>query len=92
MNEKETKQVEIKIGGETKTVAIWRYSAYHGWACDTPVLVRFPTGKKIHRVNTTCVYENNGKFGLEVYGFRNANRATVYAWDNGQVATSKWRG
>ena len=93
MIEKETKQVDIKIGGETKSVAIWRYSADHCWNCSTPVLVRYPTGNKVHRVVSATAHERkDGTYFLSAQGYRNANRATIYAWDNSQVATSKWRG
>ncbi len=91
--ELETKQVEIKIGGETKSVAIYRFSADHCWHCGVPVLLRFPTGKKIHRNVCSTVHERkDGTLFLHATGYRNANRATVYAWDNGAIAISKWRG
>lgn len=93
MNEKETKQVEIKIGGEAKSVSLWRYSAEHIWRCNTPVLLRYPTGNKVHRLADCSAHErSDGTYFLQAQGYRNANRATIYAWDNGQVAISKWRG
>ena len=91
MNAKETKQVDIKIGGETKSVSICRLSADYCWDCSTPVLLRFPTGNKVHRSNRCTVHERkDGTYFLVAQGYRNANRATIYAWDNGQLATSKW--
>ena len=93
MNAKETKQVDIKIGGETKSVEIWRHSADYCWHCSTPVLVRYPTGNKVHRLVSATAHERkDGTYFLSAQGYRNANRATIYAWDNSQVATSKWRG
>ena len=91
MIENETKQVDIKIGGETKSVSISRYSAGHCWICMTPVLVRFPTGKKVHQsVCSTAHERKDGTYFLSAQGYRNANRATVYAWDNDAIAISKW--
>lgn len=93
MIEKETKQVDIKIGGETKSVAIYRYSADHCWLCMTPVLVRFPTGKKVHQNICSTVHERkDGTLFLHATGYRNSNVAKVYAWDNGAIAISKWNG
>ena len=93
MIEKETKQVEIKIGSDSKLVEISRLSANHTWVCRTAVLVRFPTGNKVHRCSFNQAHERkDGTFFLTAGGFRNANRARVYAWDNGEIAISKWRG
>jgi len=93
MSAKETKQVEIKIGNETKHVTIWRYSADHCWICNTPVLVRYPTGNKMHQAFQSTAHERkDGTYFLHATGYRNSNVAKVYAWDNGELATSKWRG
>ena len=91
MIEKESKQVDIKIGNETKTVIIERWNEGTWWTCMTPVLLRYPTGNKVHRLaGTTARERKDGTYFLVAQGYRNANRATIYAWDNGQVATSKW--
>ena len=93
MIEKETKQVDIKIGGETKTVAIYRYSEGYCWFCLTPVLVRYPTGKKVHSIVSATAHERkDGTYFLSAQGYRNSHRATIYAWDNGAIAISKWNG
>lgn len=88
----ESKQVDIKLGGETKSVSIFRYSADHCWICSQPVLVRYPTGKKIHRTVLSTVHERkDGTLFLQA-AYRNSHRAAVYAWDSSAIAISKWRG
>ena len=89
----ESKQVDIKIGGETKSVSIFRHGEGYCWICSQPVLLRFPTGKKVHRSVVSTVHERkDGTLFLHALGYRNSNRATVYAWDSGAIAISKWRG
>ena len=93
MIEKETKQVDIKIGNETKSVTISRYGEGYCWTALVPVLVRFPTGRKVHLTFDTTAHERkDGTYFLQAAGYRNSQVAKIFAWHNGELATSKWRG
>jgi len=61
MSNLEEKQVELTLGGETRTVTISRFSEKHCWHCCALCVGRFPTGEKLHTIFPQVV-EQGGKW------------------------------
>jgi hypothetical protein len=91
----EQAEIEVTIGGVTKTVVIERLSPSHNWllAIGFPrheIIVRFPTGSKEHKVCNYYAHQRNGKWVLSASGFRNSNRMTVVRWAEDSDTGSGW--
>jgi len=89
----ETQQatINVAVGGVVRAVRVERYSPNHCWTIlNAPVIVRFPTGSKEHRVGGAGLVYRGDAFAVEVQGFRNANRCRVVRWATEQDAGSKW--
>lgn len=86
----ETKQVQIQLGRETRTVSIERLSEGHCWFAQTSVICKFPSGSKLHTIHRPQVVERAGRWVCPVQSFRNRNCAHPVAFADVVAGDSGW--
>lgn len=83
--------VNVSVGGVVRTVLVERWSPDHCWTLlNAPVIVRFPTGTKEHRIGGAGLVRRGDSFAVAVHGFRNCNRCRVVRWATDNDKGSGW--
>ena len=99
----ERRTVQVTIGGETRDVAISRYSPSHNWLPDidedvsrrSPVAYRYPTGSKIHFTHCYILFQDHrGDWKIQVAGRNGRGKyCRLVCWATAEVqrvGTCSW--
>lgn len=82
--------VKIKLGKEIRDIEIQRYTEKHCWHASVAIVVKFPTGEKLHTLHNPQVIDQKGIFSFPIQTFRNRNRAIPFAWADSEKGNSGW--
>lgn len=86
----ENREVELTLGGQTRTVTVTRMSPKHCWYAQCVILVRCRTGTKLHREPHPLVAHTTDDRWVFVPGVLRNHRTYPHAWAD-DLPGSGWR-